>query len=191
MAQHEKDRGRQSSEAMEHRGESMAPSRAWEPMARWSPFGRIFPEFEWMLDRMGFDRLVDRMEGRFGRVPRLDMQDTEREIVLIAEMPGIDPKDVHVECRDNVLTLRGESRDERAEGGEEGERYSSYASYFRRLTLPPDVDVDRAEASFKHGVLRIRLPKREAAANVKRIPVSPERGAEQTASKPIEKGKAA
>jgi hypothetical protein len=81
----------------------------------------------------------------------------------------------------------GESRDERAEGGEEGERYSSYASYFRRLTLPPDVDVDRAEASFKHGVLRIRLPKREAAAHVKRIPVS----AEQTASKPIEKGKAA
>ncbi len=120
----------------------------------------------------------------FAWSPRIEVRETGRELTVTAELPGVDPKDVQIECTDEGLTLRGETREEetREEGGfSRSERY--YGSFFRRVSLPPDLDLDKAEASFKNGLLRIRLPKSEAALEkVRRIPIEAEAGDGQAAA---------
>ncbi|HEX7124952.1 MAG TPA: Hsp20/alpha crystallin family protein [Thermodesulfobacteriota bacterium] len=120
--------------------------------------------------------------GAFGWTPRIEMRDTGREVVLAAELPGVDPKDVSVECTEDGLTIRGESRAE--ETSEEGGIYRSerrYGSFYRHIPLPPELDLDKAQAQFQNGLLKIRLPKTEAAQQrIRRIPIQAEAGAGQT-----------
>jgi HSP20 family protein len=108
----------------------------------------------------------------FGRLPHLDFEDTPDAVIVHAEIPGVDPKDLQLECREDVMTIRAESKED--ESREEGGRFRRYASFYRQVPLPPDADVDRGEASCKNGVLTVRFPKRSGAQNVKRIPISGE-----------------
>ncbi len=140
-----------------------------------SPFRRALAEMDWMFDQM--QRSMFGTPWRtFGmdRFPELEIEDSEREFVIRAEIPGIDPRDVQVEEREGILTLRAEGREEAGEEGEEGGRTSRYASFYRQISLPADVDTERAQASSRHGVLTIRFPKTEEAESVRRIPVSVE-----------------
>lgn len=103
-------------------------------------------------------------------------------MVLAAELPGVDPKDVQIECTDEGITIRGETRAE--ETLEEGGVYRSerrYGSFYRQVPLPPGLDLDKAQAQFQNGLLKVRLPKTESAQQrVRRIPgevaASPEGG---------------
>ncbi|HEY8369165.1 MAG TPA: Hsp20/alpha crystallin family protein [Thermodesulfobacteriota bacterium] len=117
----------------------------------------------------------------FGWTPRIEMRDTGREVILVAELPGVDPKDISVECTEDGLTIRGESRAE--ETSEEGGIFRSerrYGSFYRQIPLPPELDLDKAQAEFKHGLLKIRLPKTEAAQQrIRRIPIQAETAGEQ------------
>lgn len=92
--------------------------------------------------------------------PSLDLSETEREFIVKAELPGVDPKDIEVSVHRDLLTIRGERKQE---GEEKGENYHlierSYGSFCRSLRLPTEVRADEAEASYDRGVLRIRLPK--------------------------------
>lgn len=92
--------------------------------------------------------------------PRCDVSETDDALVVHAELPGVEAKDMDVSIHDGVLTLRGEKRTERAEE-DKGRSYSErfFGSFERRLVLPANVDEDKIEANLKDGVLEVRLPK--------------------------------
>ncbi len=103
--------------------------------------------------------------------PQVELGETDKEIRVTAELPGLDAKDVDITVEDGVLTLRGEKR---SEVGDKDRGYSerSYGRFERRIGLPRGVDRDQASATFENGVLTVTLPKTEAAnENVRRIPV--------------------
>ena len=96
--------------------------------------------------------------------PSVDIFEHEGNLVLKAELPGVDPKDVDVRVENNVLTLRGERKFENEVKRESYHRVErSYGSFSRSFTLPSVVNTERIEANYKDGVLRVMLPKREEA----------------------------
>ena len=97
-----------------------------------------------------------------GFVPRVDVSETDREITVSAELPGMDEKDIAVELQDDVLILRGEKKTEREEQGKNWfRREQSCGSFHRAIELPAGVDAAKAVAKFKKGVLTVVAPKRE------------------------------
>ena len=92
--------------------------------------------------------------------PSVDISETDTEIKIAAELPGLDENDIEVSLADNVLTISGEKK---AEHEDEGENYHrverSYGSFKRSVTLSHEVEADKIEATFKNGVLTVVLPK--------------------------------
>ena len=110
-----------------------------------------------------------RMEGQFSW-PRIELDETDKAVTVSAELPGLSEKDVQVEIANGVLSIRGEKKSERDNGGSYSERY--YGSFERRIPLD-GVQEDKAEANFRNGVLTVSLPKTEQARqNVKRIAIN-------------------
>lgn len=96
------------------------------------------------------------------KIPPVDIIDRDEEIVLRAEMPGIDKDSIDVSLSDNSVTLRGSSRHEEKESDEHYYRSEiSRGAFSRTVTLPADVDGDKAKATFKEGVLELTMPKIE------------------------------
>jgi len=124
------------------------------------------------------NRLFDEAFGLFGAPslgslawPKVELGETDREIRVTAELPGLDQKDVDVTVEDGLLTLRGEKRSE-LDDKDRGYTERSYGRFERRIGLPKGIDRDNANATFRNGVLTVTLPKTEAAnENVRRIPV--------------------
>jgi HSP20 family protein len=153
-----------------------------EPAAPAPRYRDPFAEMRAEMDRI-FDSFLGR--GLFGRTslpqvtarafdaPDVDIRENDKEIVLEAELPGIDEKDVNVLVRDGVLSLKGEKkfeRDEKKDTYHLTER--SYGAFERMFRLPDSVDQDKIKANFEKGVLRIVVPKRpEAIAAEKKIPI--------------------
>ena len=101
--------------------------------------------------------------------PSIDVKETEKEIVISAELPGIDKNDIDVSISRNTLTIRGEKRSE-TKNEEKGYQHieRSYGSFRRSVALPCEVVDDKADAVYKNGVLKITLPKTEKACTEKR-----------------------
>ena len=104
-------------------------------------------------------------------LPNLDVTETDKQIEITAELPGLEEKDVQVNLADNVLTIRGEKK---AEKEEKDKTYRlverSYGSFVRSLELPEGVNADAIKASIDKGVLKVTVPK-PAPAQVKKIDV--------------------
>jgi HSP20 family protein len=139
-------------------------------IVRWEPFRDLVS----LQDRM--NRLFDESFRGIGRgtgeddfslgawAPAVDIYEKDGNIVLKAELPGIDPKDVDVRVENNVLTLRGERKFEEEVKKDNFHRVErSYGSFTRSFTLPSVVDTEKIKADCKDGVLRLTLPKREEA----------------------------
>jgi len=92
--------------------------------------------------------------------PAVDMYDNEKEIVVKAEVPGMDKKDINISVNDSTLTIKGEMKKEE-ETKEEDYFYAerSYGSFTRRLELPAKVQESRIKANIKDGILELHLPK--------------------------------
>ncbi len=98
--------------------------------------------------------------------PAIDVTETEQEIVLSADLPGLGEDDVAIEVHDGVLSVSGERRDERSESDEaSGYRRveRSFGRFSRALRLPRGTDPEKVTAKFDRGVLEVRVPKPEAA----------------------------
>ena len=96
--------------------------------------------------------------------PAVDIYEQDGNLVLKAELPGIDPKDVDVRVENNVLTLNGERKFENEVKREQYHRVErAYGTFSRSFTLPNVVDTGKIKAEFKDGVLRVTLPQREEA----------------------------
>lgn len=108
-----------------------------------------------------------------GFLPALDAKETDDEIRITVELAGLEEKDIDIGLRDDVLTIRGEKRDERKheEGGAQWvER--RFGSFRRAIPLPPDVDPDGVKAHFKSGVLTVTAPRTGKPAETQRaIPI--------------------
>jgi len=97
-----------------------------------------------------------------GFTPRVDVCETDKEVRVSAELPGMDEKDITVELDDAAVTIRGERKEESEDKGKNWyRREQSYGSFYRMIPLPASVDGEKATAKFKKGVLAITLPKRE------------------------------
>ena len=95
-------------------------------------------------------------------LPAMDLVEAEGDLVLRADLPGVDEDDVAIEIRDGVLTISGERRaehEDKREGYHRVER--AFGSFSRSLTLPKGVDADAVTANFERGVLEVRVPKPE------------------------------
>lgn len=92
--------------------------------------------------------------------PRVDVSETEDEVRVSAELPGMDEKDVTVELGDNAISVRGEKKEEQENKGKNWYRKEqSYGAFQRVIPLPARVEGDKAKARFKKGVLTVTLPK--------------------------------
>ncbi|MBI5181876.1 MAG: Hsp20/alpha crystallin family protein [Nitrospirae bacterium] len=131
---------------------------------KWDPFRdllslqeRMNKLFEESLFRSGKDQ-EDLTVGRWS--PSVDVMENEQEIVIKAELPGIELKDVEVLIKENLLTLRGERKFEKEEEKENYHRIErAYGAFQRVFTLPASVEQDKVKAKMKDGILEIRLPK--------------------------------
>jgi len=99
-----------------------------------------------------------------GRLPRVDMIDRDKEILVRAELPGVDKKDLDISLTDNTLTIHANMRHEKDEEHGEYRRAEIRRGEFQRtMTLPAEVKGDQAKAKVENGMLELTLPKAEAA----------------------------
>ncbi len=109
--------------------------------------------------------------GMFG--PSTDVAETDKSVEIEVELPGMSEEDIDISISGEAMTIHGEKKvvhEEKRKGVYMSER--SYGAFYRTIPLPPGVDTDKAEASFRRGVLTVTLPKSaEAQARIKRIPV--------------------
>lgn len=110
-------------------------------------------------------RLLSEPAGSRPWAPPVDILETENELVLKADIPAVDLKDIDIQVENGTLTLKGERKFERREGANEGyhriER--SYGSFVRCFSLPDTVDAERVAAEYSQGVLTVTMPKKELA----------------------------
>jgi len=135
------------------------------------PFLTLHREVNRMFDDFarGFGLGTPTRAGVSGTWPHVEVSETDREIKVIAELPGLEQKDVELSLHDGVLTLKGEKKSE-SNGALYSERW--HGQFQRSLQLGSDPDPDKVTATFKNGVLTVLLAKRaEAQHQVKRIPI--------------------
>jgi HSP20 family protein len=97
-------------------------------------------------------------------LPAVDIRETNDKIVIDAELPGLNPQDVTIRVEGERLVLSGERRQEKKEQNESYARVErSYGRFERQLQLPPGVDPEKVDATFKNGVLTIEIAKKEEA----------------------------
>jgi len=105
--------------------------------------------------------------------PRADMDETDEEIRITAELPGVDKDNIDVSVTEDMITIRGEKKDQEEKKGRGYYKLErSYGSFQRSFYLPCEVESDSVDASFKDGVLTVKLPKSAAARErIKKIPI--------------------
>ena len=142
---------------------ALVPRRASSELSPWGDLDRMFDDF---LGR----RLRSFWPERWWPTPMeittpvVDLYEEKDDIVVKAELPGMEKDNIEVNLSDNRLTIKGEKKKEeevKKEGYYRSER--SYGSFIRTLELPSEVQTDKVKAAFKNGVLEIRLPKTEEA----------------------------
>jgi len=139
------------------------------------PFLSLHREMNRMFDDVfrGFDVAPFRGMAPFESLgwPQLDIDETDKEVRITAELPGLEEKDVQLEVANGVLTISGEKKHESDDKERRvSERY--YGRFERKIALE-DVEEDKAKGSFKNGVLTVTIPKApNAKSNVKRIPIN-------------------
>ena len=134
---------------------------------------RLFEDFSRGFDIAPFGTMSERMRAF---APSIDVKEDDKEISVLAELPGMDEKDIEVHLTDNALTLKGEKKEEKEEKGKDYYHMErTYGSFNRVIPLPQGIDTKKVNATFKKGVLTIRLPKtEEAKSKGKRVPVKVE-----------------
>jgi HSP20 family protein len=135
------------------------------PIVKYNPFADTeeFPTglrvFQDTINRLMSDQATSRPWA-----PAVDILETENELVLKADVPGVDQKDIDIQLENGTLSLRGERKSERTENNKGFHRLErSYGSFARYFTVPDTVDAEHVRADFHNGVLSVTLPKKEIA----------------------------
>ncbi|MDR5708846.1 MAG: Hsp20/alpha crystallin family protein [Armatimonadota bacterium] len=138
----------------------------WDPIRELRTMRRTL---ERLLDEFveGFGTELEiperRLEAEVWR-PAVELYETDTDVVVRAALPGVDPKSIDVQVDDRSMTLAAERREEREERGRSYHRREMrYGRFERTLPLPVEVKPDQARATYRDGVLEVRVPKAEAA----------------------------
>ncbi len=133
---------------------------------------RLFDDFTHGF-RSFFDpfRLIGERTGEF--YPEVDVLESDKDVRVNVELPGIDEKDVELSFRDGHLMIRGEKKEEHEEKGVDYYRAErAFGEFSRMIPVPMDVDTEKISAEYKKGLLSITIPKtEESRARVKKIPI--------------------
>lgn len=146
-------------------------------LMRWDPFRELeetATTFDRFFDRPLLARALPRMMMRGGMgeesligvdwAPLVDIEETDKEFLIKAELPAVKKEDVKVGLEDGVLTIQGERRQEKEEKDRKVHRVErSYGKFLRSFTVPRDVDDKKVMAEFKDGILLVHVPKAEVA----------------------------
>jgi HSP20 family protein len=138
-----------------------------------SPFMSLQREIDRLFEDFtrGFPTFAPVGNGKSDLLPSMDVTETDKDIEITAELPGLEEKDVQINVADNLLTIRGEKK---AEKEEKDKNYRlverSYGSFERTLQLPDGVNAEAIQASIAKGVLKVTVPK-PAPAQSKKIDV--------------------
>lgn len=127
-----------------------------------TPLDRMHDEIDRLFEDFfsGFPAVSGREGEGWPITPEIDIRETDKEIEVTAELPGVEEKDLDLRIDEAGLTISGEKQEE--EESKEGNYYRTerrYGSFMRTVPLTAEVDADNAEANFKNGVLHIKLPK--------------------------------
>jgi HSP20 family protein len=141
---------------------------------RWNPFSEV-SLLQNQMNRL-FDNALQPWPGDSNGTthwtPATDIYETENELVVTLDLPGVDPKMVDIRVENSVLTIRGERHFEETQNKDSFHRVErSYGAFARSFTLSSSVDADKIRANYKAGVLNITLPKAEAV-KPKRIQIA-------------------
>jgi HSP20 family protein len=135
-------------------------------LVRWEPI-RELDSLQSDMNRL-FDAFFQgRGESRSGSsarrwVPAMDLTETDRHLILRADLPGLDREDLNIEVKDGVLTISGERKAEHTDESEGFYRVErAFGRFSRSLDLPQGIDPDAVSADFDRGVLEVRIPKPE------------------------------
>ncbi len=132
----------------------------WQPttsLRPWNTFDRMVRDL--FNENLGLEEESD----SFNWAPSTDIREDEKKFIVTADLPGLDKKDVHINIKDNVLTIKGErsmEKDEKKSNYHRRER--AYGTFQRCFRLPEIVKEENISAKFKNGILIIELPKTEA-----------------------------
>jgi HSP20 family protein len=121
-----------------------------------------FRDFRGELDRVFNTNAAGYTDTATDWVPAVDIKEAKDAYEVVADVPGVEPKDIDVSLEDGVLTVKGERKSEskgEGEGFTRAER--AYGSFYRRFTLPDTADADNITAKTEHGVLKLHIPKKE------------------------------
>ena len=98
--------------------------------------------------------------------PSVDISENDKAFTLLADVPGVEPKDIEISMEKGVLTIKGERNSENVEENENYRRVERQSGrFYRQFTLPDSADADKIEAKSEHGVLTITIPKQEVAVS--------------------------
>ena len=148
----------------------LVPRRRVSPLASslgWSDFDRVF-------DQLSNGAGVASARGEASVAPRIDFSETDTEMVIAAELPGLEEKDIQISLEEGVLTIRAERSAEESKDEKGVRHFETYrGKYVRKLRLPSEVAADAVKAVYKSGILTVTLPKLpEVKPQVRVIPVT-------------------
>jgi HSP20 family protein len=135
-------------------------------ITRWDPF-RDLSILQERMNRVFEDAAVrgwksDEPSATTSWSPAVDIYETDSEIMVQAELPGVDRKDIALQLENNVLTLKGDRRFEKETNQDNYHRIErSYGGFSRAFTIPTIVDEEKIRADYRDGILKIALPKKE------------------------------
>jgi HSP20 family protein len=142
-------------------------------LVKWNPF-RELEHMQSRLNRMFGDSTIQRgVEDRLssGWSPAVDVEETDKEYLIKADLPDVKKDDVKIQLLDGMLTIEGERQQEKEEKGKTFHKIErEYGRFLRRFGVPSEVDANQVQAEFKNGVLQVHLPK-SAASKPKAIEV--------------------
>lgn len=138
-----------------------------------SPFLSLRREMDRLFDDFFRAPMLGSGFARSATWPTLEVKETDHEVRITAELPGMSEKDVELIVQDGLLTLSGEKKSEH-EDKDRGWSERFYGRFERRIALPDGVDENACNANFRDGVLTVTLPKAEEARRSRRIPINAE-----------------
>jgi HSP20 family protein len=133
-------------------------------LTRWNPFVEL-DEIQQRLNRLFVERTAKTPPDAFADfMPPVDIQETENEFIVKADLPDVKKEEVKVHLQDGVLAIEGERRQEKEEKGKRFHKVErEYGKFVRRFAMPTDIDATKVRAEFKEGVLNVYLPKAPSA----------------------------
>jgi HSP20 family protein len=139
----------------------------------WTGMGSLRREMDQLFDRLG-EMKWDDLPALGDWTPSMDISETKDSLVAKVEVPGMEQKDIQISLQENLLTIKGEKKQEKEEKDEHYHRVErSYGAFARSLRLPVAVEAGKVSAGFKNGLLTVTLPK-AAGAKALTIPVKSE-----------------